>query len=455
MPQLSLRQYATELKDQAINIFKYGYGYGGRSMAMFMYNIIDLNAEIIDWKNIKPKPFKMETKENLMFDATYGVKVTRQEINVRDQVLTVTAHSVGSITCSCVGPVAYKRGQWFWNPQRQESYQLDTDVAVTGSGATTITFSVVDIFNVDNWDNLRMSGFSKAYGTTDSNTFNADQLNTLENYFTRANMSIILDQNEVNTLRQFKGNNKTYLVQKVQEASRKMLINMWRSIYTGVKWVNSIGGASSLTAGGLDWFLRNESAIPGANYGTGTGAGVGEININGASIPAKRNAFQDAVTNVFMSPLPNIKWTNKIIFFCTTTFMREIEELFYDKLIMINNLEKMELSVKTISFIGGQITFIVDEVLDDLNRYEKVAASGVYDIKKIGYFVPIDYCKLVFLANDVVTKDGLSTMALGVGKYFIPPQTIPELFEIQLYTSYSVVMWAIRSGSYRKVNLQW
>ena len=80
-----------------------------------------------------------------------------------------------------------------------------------------------------------MSGFSKAYGTTDSNTFNADQLNTLENYFTRANMSIILDQNEVNTLRQFKGNNKTYLVQKVQEASRKMLINMWRSIYTGVK----------------------------------------------------------------------------------------------------------------------------------------------------------------------------------------------------------------------------
>jgi hypothetical protein len=71
MTQISLRQYATELKDQAINIFKYGYGYGGRSMAMFMYNIIDLNAEVIDWKNIKPKPFKMETKENLMFDSTY------------------------------------------------------------------------------------------------------------------------------------------------------------------------------------------------------------------------------------------------------------------------------------------------------------------------------------------------------------------------------------------------
>jgi hypothetical protein len=74
-------------------------------------------------------------------------------------------------------------------------------------------------------------------------------------------MSIILDQNEVNTLRQFKGDNKAYLVQKVQEASRKMLINMRRSIYTGVKGVNSIGGASSLTAGGLDYFLRNESAV--------------------------------------------------------------------------------------------------------------------------------------------------------------------------------------------------
>ena len=420
-----------------------------------MYNIIDLNAETIDWKNIKPKPFKMETKENLMFDATFGVKVTRQEINVRDQVLAITIAAPGSLTCTCVWPIAFKRWQWFWNPQRQESYQLNTDVAVTTVWATTITLLVVNIFNAVAGDNLRMSGFSKAYSTTDSNTFNADQLNTLENYFTRANMSIILDQNEVNTLRQFKWDNKSYLIQKVQEASRKMLINMWRAIYTGVRGVNSIWGASSLTAGWLDWFLRNESATPGANYGTGTGAWTGEININGASIPAKRNAFQDAITNIFMSPLPNIKWANKIISFCTTTFMREVEELYYDKLIMPNNLEKMELSVKTISFIGWQITFIVDEVLDDLNKYEKIAGSGVYDIKKYCYFCPIDYCKLIFLANDVVTKDGLSTMALGVGKYFIPPQTIPELFEIQLYTSYSLVFWAIRSGAYRKINLQW
>jgi hypothetical protein len=127
--------------------------------------------------------------------------------------------------------------------------------------------------------------------------------------------------------------------------------------------------------------------------------------------------------------------------------MREIEEMFMDKLLINDSLSKIDLMVRTIQFSGGTITFIVDEMLDDLNRFEPDFAGnpGVYDIKKIGYFVPIDYCKLVVKANDVVSKDGLSVPALGMGKYFIPPQTAEEVFDLRLYTNYSMVFGAISS----------
>ena len=162
---------------------------------------------------------------------------------------------------------------------------------------------------------------------------------------------------------------------------------------------------------------------------------------------AKRAAFLDAVTIVHMSPLPNIKGANKLIFFCTTPFMREIEEMFYDKLLNVNSLDKMQLEVTTVKFSGGTITFIVDEMLDDINRYEKDHTNnpGVYDIRKIGFFVPIDYAKVIVKANDVVSKDGMSVGALGTGRYFIPPQTTEEIFDLRLYTSYSCMRGAIKS----------
>lgn len=453
---MNLRQAASELNNKTINLYKYGRGYAGKTMALFMFNIIDLNADVIDWKNIKPKPFRLEAKENMLSDATYGNKVTWQEVNVKDQVLGITLVNGTDITCSITGPLSFKRGQWFWNVQRQESYQIDTDVANLTPGAGTITLSCVSVGSAAAGDNLRMSGYSKPYGLPEGNVFDADQVQTLENYFTGANVALRLDQNEMNTNYIFKENVKEYLKQKTLEASRKMLVNIWRSMYTGVKGVTTIGGASSYTAGGLDYFLKNESGVPGINLGTGTGAGNGEIVINGASTAAKRTAFLDAVTTVHMSPLPNIKGANKLIFFCTTPFMREIEEMFYDKLLNLNALDKMQLEVTSIKFSGGTISFIVDEMLDDLNRYEEDAVGnpGVYSIRKVGYFVPIDYAKVIVKANDVVTKDGMSVGALGTGRYFIPPQTTEEIFDLRLYTSYSCLWGAIKSGAYRKISLQ-
>ena len=454
---MNLRQAATELNNKTINLFKYGRGYAGKTMALFMFNIIDLNAEVIDWKNIKPKPFRLEAKENMLSDSTYGNKVTWQEVNVKDQVIGVAIIAALNVTVNVIGPVSYKRGQWFWNVQRQESYQLTADVSTAVVGATTIVLALNTVGAMVVNDNLRMSGYSKPYGLAEGNVFDADQVQTLENYFTGANIALRLDQNEMNTNYIFKENVKEYLRQKTLEASRKLLLNIWRSMYTGQKGITTVGWATSYTAGGLDYFVRNESGIPGVNLGTGTGAGTGEIVINGASMAAKRAAFLDAVTIVHMSPLPNIKGANKLIFFCTTPFMREIEEMFYDKLLNVNSLDKMQLEVTTVKFSGGTITFIVDEMLDDINRYEKDHTNnpGVYDIRKIGFFVPIDYAKVIVKANDVVSKDGMSVGALGTGRYFIPPQTTEEIFDLRLYTSYSCMRGAIKSWGYRKLLLSY
>jgi hypothetical protein len=454
----NLRSIATELNQKTINVFKYGWGYAGKGLALFMYNITDLNADVIDWKNIKPKPFKLEVKANMLSDATYGNKVTWQEVNVKDQVFRVNStSSTTGITIAVVGPISFKRGQWLWNVQKQEGYQLTADVSTATVGATTLVLTVDNNYNAVAKDNLRMSGYSKPYGLAEGNVFNPDQVTELFNIFTGANMALQLDQNEVNTNYIYKNDVKEYLKQKTNEAARRMLAGIWRSMYVGKKGVVTIGGASSYTAGGLDYFIKNESGIPGLNLGTGTGAGTGEICINGGTVAARRTAFLDAVTAVHISPLPNIKGVNKLIFFCTTTFMREVEEMFMDKLLINDSLSKIDLMVRTIQFSGGTITFIVDEMLDDINRFEPDSTlnPGVYDIAKIGYFVPIDYCQLVVKANDVITKDGLSVPALGMGKYFIPPQNAEEIFDLRLYTNYSMVFGAITSGAYRKLKAQW
>jgi hypothetical protein len=423
-------------------------------MALFMFNIIDLNNDVIDRKNIKPKPFKLEMKENLFTD-NLGNKVTWQEVNVKDQILTISSvcSSTHTIVVTGTGPVTYKRGQWFFNPQKQESYQLNTDVSDATVGAVTISLVVNDELTAVATNNLRMSGYSKPYGLAEGNVFDADQVAQLYNLFTGANMALSLDQNEVNANYIFKADVKEYLKQKTQEASRKMLVNIWRSMYTGIRGTSTIGGATSVTAGGLDDFLVTVSGITAQNIGTGaTGAKAGEIVVNGSTVTEKRQSFLSAVTQIHLSPLPNIKGTNKLVFLCTTPFMREIEELFYDRLLINDSLNKIDLEVKTISFSGGTVSFIVDEMLDDLNRY---ISGGNVDIYKKCYCVPIDYARTVVKANDVVSKTGQEVLALGMGKYFIPPQTAEESFNLRLYTSYSAIWGAIKSGAYRKITLNY
>lgn len=446
-----LRKKATELNGKTINLFKYGWGYA-RTLPLFMYDMASLNGDI-DWKNIKPKPFKVNIKDNMFTDAS-GNKATWQEVDVKDQILTVTAVDAwaNTITCSCVWPLTYKRWQRFWNTQKTEEYILTADVAQSTPGAGTIVLTVADEKNAVATDNIRMIGYSKPYRNNEGNTFDADQVTELYNIFTNTNMSLNLDINEVNANYIYQNWTKEYLKQKSTEASRKMLLGIWRDVYFGGRGTEIVGWTTAYTAGWLDWFIRNESGIAGLNLGTGTGAGVGEININGATTLVKKTAFLDAVTAVYMSSLPNIKGPNKLMFMCTTSFMREIEELFYDKLVINDTLAKIDLEVRQISFSWGTISFMVDEMMDDMN---KTVAAGVASIKKTGYFVPIDYCSLVLRANNVATKDGQSVTAMGMWVYFIPPQTAEESFDLRMFTSYSFIWWGIKSWAYRKVNLQW
>ena len=455
----NLRSAATELNSKTINIFKYGWGYAGKTMAMFMFNLIDLNNPVIDWKNIKPKPFKVETKENLLTDATYGNKATWQEVNVRDQVLVISSvcTTTNTMVVAGTGPLSYKRGQWFFNPQRGESYQLNTDLANATVGAVSVTLTFASETAVTNavaTNNLRMSGYSKPYGNNEGNSFTADQVVEMYNVFTGFNMALSLDQNELNQNSIFMGDAKSYIAQKTTEAARKMLVNSRRQYYSGVRGANSIGGTTAPTMGGLNYFLESVSGIAADNIGTGaTGAKAGEIVINGSTYDEKRQSFQSALNKILISPLPNIKGSNKLMFLCTTSFMREIEEMYFPKLTNFDRLKVMDLEVETIKFANATITFIVDESLDDL--YYTRTTGGAIDILKKGFIIPIDYCKTVIKANDVVTKDGYSVPALGMGKFFVLPQTAEEVLDTRLYSSASSIRGAISSGAYRRVSMGW
>ena len=446
MANLNLRSAATELNNKTINVFKYGWGYAGKTMAMFMYNLIDLNADVIDWKNIKPKPFKVEMKENLLTDASLGNKATWQEINVKDQVLVINSvcSTSKTIVVAATGPVNYKRGQWFFNPQKQESYQINTDVSDTTIGATTVTLTCVDIGNAAANANLRIAGYSKPYKNNEGNAFVADQVQEMYNIFTGFNMAINLDQNEMNQNSIFKEDTKAYIAQKTCEASRTMLINSWRQYYTGERGANSIGGTTTPTLGGLNYFLKNVSNIAAINVGTGAANAVaGEIVVNGSTYDEKRQSFLSALNSILISPLPNIKGANKLVFLCTTSFMREIEEMFFPKLTNYDKIRVMDLEVETIKFANATVSFIVDESLDDLNFTK--TSGGVYGMQKIGYIIPVDYCKTIMKANDVYTKDGQSVQALGMGKFFVLPQTAEESLDFRLYSNASAMWGAITS----------
>jgi hypothetical protein len=275
MANLNLRSAATELNNKTINIFKYGRGYAGKTMALFMYNLIDLNADRIDWKNLKPKPFKVEMKENLLTDPSLGNKATWQEVNVKDQVLIITSVCTvtKTLTVDGTGPVNYKRGQWFFNPQKQEAYQLTTDVSDVTIGAVSLSLVAIGVGTAAATDNLRIGGYSKPYKNNEGNAFVADQVQEMYNLFTGFNMAINLDQNEMNQNSIFKEDTKAYIAQKTTEAARTMVINAWRQYYTGERGANSIGGTTAPTLGGLNYFLKNVSNIAAINVGTSaTGA---------------------------------------------------------------------------------------------------------------------------------------------------------------------------------------
>jgi len=61
---VSIHSVATELRDQAINLFRYGYKEVA-SAAVLFYDLADLNKGDVDWKNIKPKMTKVKVNMNL------------------------------------------------------------------------------------------------------------------------------------------------------------------------------------------------------------------------------------------------------------------------------------------------------------------------------------------------------------------------------------------------------
>jgi len=444
---VSIHSVATELRDQAINLFRYGYKEVA-SAAVLFYDLADLNKGDVDWKNIKPKMTKVKVNMNL--DGWVKWKVTWQEVDLKDQVMEVASVTDGdTFVLNVVWPISFKRWEKLYNVDDNVQYVITADASTATAGATTLTVDVDSTTGAAAWESIRLLWYSKPYNANEGNSFDADQYSELYNLYQRVNMAIDFDQAEVNTMKIQFNTIWEYLKYKVGEASRRMLRGIMRDFYKASRGTTSIWGNTAYTAWGIDYFIRNESGVAWLNLGTGSWAGTWEININGADTAARRVALFDAIERIYRSGLPNLRAPNNLIFFCTSSFMREIEELFYDKLVVNDTLDKIGITVSTINFLWMPVSFMVDNVLDDLEtKYD-------WTIKKVCYSIPVNYLGMHLLANDVPTKWWTTVTKFGYGKIFVPSQTTEEQSDIRLYTVISYSFWGIKSGAYRKLNLQW
>gem|GEM_PF-2327141 len=213
-------------------------------------------------------------------------------------------------------------------------------------------------------------------------------------------MEIIFDQSEVNVYRLIFGDKvRDYVKQKLTEASRKMLRGIMRDFYTKDKAAHSINGKIAYQAGGLDYFITQESGVAGIALDSTNTPRDGEILIGGTDYEEKRKNFETAIRKVGRNGLPNSK--RKLMYFATESFLAELTEMYIDRLRHNDSLKSISLDVQTLEAFGFKVNFAQDDILDDLF----LDSDG--EIEKVCYSVPMNYIMMYMLPNDVPTGGAL------------------------------------------------
>lgn len=406
----TIYELTTKIDGKGIHLVKYGYMEAPEA-ALLLYNMYDLNNENLDFRSQMIK----QISEKISINET-GEQVRWYEEDLKlANVSITTVNSATEFVISAAGVIV---GETLYNQTTQATTK------VTAVSGTTITLDGTGDTSATAGDVLVRIGFGKKYGDDHYFTPTRNDLQTQTNYIQYTEAVINSSAIENNKTRLFVKSPEEHLKLQFTDASRKIVKDMAMSFYFGVNSKTLIGSYYSYTAGGLEEF------IPSAN----------KVNVQGADDAATKKNIRDQLTAAYQSGLSGIWGQNKLLAFCTTKFMDEIDRLYEDKLVYNDKLTSIDVNITSYSVGGKKLNMVESNILNET----------VGDLA-VAYLVPIDYTFLYNIPYYAAEESGKTLQRAGRGIVYKKPQSTFEKSDIGLGTSYSFMFMGVYSGAYRKL----
>lgn len=380
--------------------------------SLLLYDMYNLNNEKLDFRGQSMK--RVSYKTSMLED---GQKVQWREEDLKEANVTLT--TVNSATEFVVDASDMQVGESLYNQT------TGTTVLIINVVGSTITLEAPGDTAATAGDILVRISFAKEYGVDSSFAAKRNDLVPYFNYIQYIESSFESNSVNNNKTRLFIETAEDYLARQFTDSSRKIVKTMAQSFYFGIRALaTSTGGNTIYAAGGLEYYIPASA----------------KVNVQGADDESTKKNIRDQLTAAYQSGLSNIWGNNKLLAFCTTKWMDEIDRLYEDKLIYNDKLKGIDIEITTYSVGGKKLNMIESNILNET----------VGDLA-VTYLVPIDYAFLYNIPNLAANADGKTLNKVGRGVVYKKPQVTIEKSDIALATTFSYMFGGVTSGAYRKL----
>lgn len=398
---------------KGLNLFEYGHDEALES-ALVLFDMDTLNQGNLDFRNVQPKriAFKQTVTEN-------GDTLEWYDSDTKEAHLTISSFDcqdsdtlqfeVGTVSGSAV-----QEGEYLFNRNTEVTY-LVTDIS-----GSVITSNTPDT-NASKDDVLVRLWFSKTYDSDDGYNYTRQDSVQMSNYFEFTEQQITSDMITNNRNGLFYQTQQERLQAEFKDSSAKIVSQMVRSMYVGVKDKYNTGSGSRYRSGGINDFLSS-------SY---------KHNIYNSDIDVVKSNFRDVITKASQSGLEMKDQTRLIL--CTTKFKQKIADLYDNNIRYVDELSSVGITVDEVDLVGYRARLVESNVL-----------NNVYGDQAVAFLVPIDYLYLHVLPK-WVSDDQANVQNFGKGVTYLKPQNTFESSTLALGTNFSYMFGGINSGGYRKI----
>jgi len=409
----SIYDHSQKVKGKGLDIFRYGYEEAVET-ALLIYDFKNLNKDDLDFRGMALKHVS-----NKISITETGDSIQWYEEDLKEVKLEVT--TVTSDTEIIVDSDNVQVGETIFASERD-----DTAVVVVGVTGNTLMLASPWLPNVVAGDTIIRGGFSKKYGVDHGLKVNRNDMYHYTNYIQFAEHQIDNDLIENNRTRLFMDTNDQKNKLIYGDASRKIIKDVATSLFTGRKAKVNNGGSYHFQAGGLMDFIP-----------------AGAIqNIKGVDNEETKKNLRDELTKAYKSGLTGIWGRNKLLAFCTTKFMDEIDYLYESKMTYNDVLKAVNVNITSYKVGGKDLNMVASSILDHN-----------FGDRALCFLVPVDYVFMYMLPNGVVDKNGKTSTMFGKGIVYQKPQQTFEKTTIALASNFSWMFGNMTSGAYRRLEI--